>query len=76
VSGTAIWRDGSRPEVRSAIRTGTFDPRTGVLKLEGEAESGDGTVAKYLIEGKLERDTLEGSFSLGSNKGTFMFTRK
>ncbi|PYR94371.1 MAG: hypothetical protein DMF84_06050 [Acidobacteria bacterium] len=77
VSGTAIWRDGSSQETRGPIKTGTFNPRTGAIRLEGEAKRPDtGATASYVIEGKLEKDTLAGTFTFDDRKGNFSFTRK
>ena len=42
LSGTTIWRDGSRYEHSAAIKTGSFDVKTGALRLEGEARKSDG----------------------------------
>jgi hypothetical protein len=76
VSGTAIWRSGSQPEVRSPIKVGTFDPKTGALKIEGEAHGRDGVRAPYVIQGTLANGTLEGTYLFGGSKGRFTFTRK
>jgi hypothetical protein len=77
VSGTAIWRDGPTRESRAAIKTGTFDPKTGVVRLEGETKRPDnGATVPYLIEGKLEQETLAGKFAIDDRKGDFTFTRK
>jgi hypothetical protein len=76
VSGTVIWRESPNRETRAAIKSGTFDTKTGALKLEGAAKGRDGAMAEYVIEGKLDNDTLTGSFTFGDDKGTFKFTRK
>ena len=44
VSGTAIWRGGQR-EQRSPISNGTFDPKSGAFRLEGETSAPTGTPA-------------------------------
>ncbi len=31
--------------------------------------------AKYLIEGKVEKDTISGTFGVGDNNGQFTFTK-
>jgi hypothetical protein len=77
VTGTTIWRSGpDSPERRNPIKTGTFDPKSGALKLEGEGERPDGSSAAYVIEGTLEKDTLSGTFQFGDRNGAFSFTRK
>lgn len=75
VSGTAIWRDGRSHEDRAAIKTGTFDPKTGAFRLVGEAKKPDGAVVQYVIESKVDKDTVAGTFDFGNEKGEFKFTR-
>ncbi|HXM46441.1 MAG TPA: hypothetical protein VN956_01150 [Pyrinomonadaceae bacterium] len=72
VSGTTHWgsADNSSP-----IKTGTFDPKTNALKLEGEAKRPDGTTVQYVIEGKLNKDTLSGTYRFGNDKGDFTFKK-
>lgn len=77
VSGTTIWRNSSTDVSRAPIKTGTFDPETGVVRLEGEAKRPEtGATVRYVIEGKLERDTLAGTYVLDNHKGDFTFTRR
>jgi hypothetical protein len=77
VSGTVIWRDGSTRESRAPIKTGTFDPKTGAVRLEGDAKRPDnGAPVGYVIEGTLEEKTLAGTFTMDDRKGNFSFTRK
>ena len=77
ISGTAIWRQGPSEATRGPIKSGTFDPKTGAVRLEGEAKRPDtGATAKYVIEGKLEKDTLAGTFTFDERKGEFAFTRQ
>jgi hypothetical protein len=59
----------------SPITAGTFDPKTGALKVEGEAKRNNQT-SKFLIEATLEKDALVGTYTVGTEKGTFKFTRK
>jgi hypothetical protein len=75
VSGTTIWRQGS-DERRAAIKTGTFDAKSGALKLEGEVKRADGLTVAYLIEGKIEKDTIVGMFKLGDRAGEFSFKKQ
>ena len=76
VSGTTIWRRGSGYEQRAAIKTGTFDPQSGALKLTGEVKSPEGAVVPYVIEGRIENNTVAGTFDVGGEKGDFRFTRQ
>lgn len=60
----------------AAIKTGTFDPDTGVLKLEGETSGPDGVLAPFVIEGKIAEDKVTGTYKFSENaRGEFTFTR-
>ena len=74
ISGTAIWR-ADEYEHRAPITTGIFEPKTGELKLEGEAKTPDGSLVAYVIEGKIDKDTVTGTFRFGDRTGNFSFTR-
>jgi hypothetical protein len=56
--------------------TGTFDPETGNLKLEGEAQGPNGGTLKFVIEGKIDNEAFRGSFAMGDETGDFTFTRR
>jgi hypothetical protein len=75
VSGETVWRDGSY-EHHAAIKIGSFDAATGVLKLEGEAKRPDGVAVAYAIEGKIQGDTVTGTFKFGDGGGEFTFKRQ
>jgi hypothetical protein len=77
VSGTAIWRSDATEVSRGPIKTGTFDPKTGLVRLEGEAKRPDtGAAGRYVIEGKLDKETFAGTFTFDERKGEFTFTRQ
>jgi len=75
VSGTTIWRHGG-DEQRAAIATGTFDRETGALKLTGDLKNPDGEVVRYVVEGKVDKDIVSGTYSMGEQKGDFRFVRQ
>jgi len=75
VTGTTVWRDGSY-EHSAAIRVGSFDTKTSVLKLEGEANRPDGMAVAYAIEGKIQGDTVTGTYKFGDDGGEFTFKRQ
>lgn len=75
VSGTTIWYQRNSYEHRAAIKAGRFDAKTGALKLEGEGTRPDGVVVVYVIEGKIEKDTVTGTFTFGDDGGAFTFKR-
>jgi hypothetical protein len=74
VSGTVVWYDGPRAG-RAPVEIGTFDPKTGALKLEGTTEGPDGAMLRYVIEGTLDSDTLTGRYTIGAKRGNFSFTK-
>jgi len=75
VTGTTIWRVGDSYAHRAPITAGRFDTQTGALKLEGEATAPDGVTVKYVIEGRIEKDTVAGTFTFGDSGGEFQFKR-
>jgi hypothetical protein len=76
VSGTTIWREGNRYEYQAAIKIGSFNAKTGVLKLEGEGQRPDGIAVAYVIEGKIEKDTVTGTFKFGAASVEFTFKKQ
>ena len=77
VTGTVFWGSPDGPKTQAPIRTGTFDPQSGTLKLQGEAKRPDtGEVAAYVIQGTLSNGTLEGTYTFADRTGNFRFSRK
>lgn len=75
VSGTIRIVNQARKST-APIKTGTFDPTTGALKLEGDAKGPDGVSASFVIEGKIAEDTVTGTYKFAENaQGEFTFTR-
>ena len=74
VTGTIM---AGRPGNLAPIRTGTFDPSTGALKLQGEAKDPDtGAAMPYVIEGKLANGALGVTAAFGGDyKGDFALTK-
>ena len=75
VTGTTIWRKDSYEE-RARIAQGTFESETGRLALTGEARNRDGQLVKYAIDGRIEKNTVSGTYQFGTDKGEFTFTRQ
>ena len=76
VTGTVVWRHrASGYENRVPIKTGTFDPKTQVVKLEGDAKTPEGEPVTYLIEGTIDKNTISGTFKMGERNGQFTFTK-
>ena len=54
----------------------TFDKATGAIMMEAEARGHDGKMAHYMIEGKVEGDSMMGSWNHDQQKGDFKITKK
>jgi len=54
----------------------TFDPKTGAVHLEADAKSRRGATIHYLIDGKVEKTTMTGSWNHDDRKGDFKITKK
>ena len=53
----------------------SFDPKTGVIHMEADASSRGQTV-HYVIDGKVEKGTMTGSWNHDNRKGDFKITKK
>jgi hypothetical protein len=72
---TGVVKTTNRPEV--PLSKGTFDATARTVKLEAEARNQrSGANVKYTIEGKLEGNTLTGSWNHDNTKGDFKLTKK
>jgi hypothetical protein len=64
-----------RPDV--TIKNGTFDPKTGAVHMEADAEGRrGGPGVHFVIDGKLANGTISGSWNHDSTKGDFKLTKK
>jgi hypothetical protein len=76
VAGTAVMRSPSSNEIVAPIKAGSFNGRTGVLKIEGEGTHPDaGTPLRFQIEGKLDGDTLRVTATIGDRTSSRAFNR-
>jgi hypothetical protein len=75
VTGTAYFRQ-RQSTYTTAIERGTFNPKTGALKLESEFTGPQDAIVKYVIEGRVENDTLQVSYAIGGDKGTLTMQRQ
>jgi hypothetical protein len=73
VTGTVQSINYKRPDVM--IQKGTFDPASGAIHLEADAQ-GRGGAIHYVIEGKVMNGTMSGSWDHGTVKGDFKLTKK
>jgi hypothetical protein len=74
VTGTAIWRGGGK-ERPAPITSGTFDPKTGALTIEGNGEGPDGRKGAFRIDGVVTGDVLRGKYTFAGMDGDFAFDR-
>ena len=75
LTGTVYWRHDSDVQ-QSEIKSGSFDTKTNAFAIEGEAPyPPNGPAAKYLIKGKVDKDTIAGTYKVGDNTGEFTFTK-
>jgi hypothetical protein len=75
VTGAAYFRQGNST-YSSAIQAGTFNPRTSTLMLRGEFKGPNDAMVTYLIEGHVEKDTLQVKYAIGANKGMLTMQRQ
>ena len=67
----------SGENVTSAIplQKTTFDPKTGAVHMEADARSRGGVIVHFIIDGKVDKDTMTGTWNHDSRKGDFKLTR-
>jgi hypothetical protein len=66
------------PEGQTAIsiQKGTFDPKTGAVHLEADVKSPrDGEMVHYVIDGKVSKDMMTGSWTHDNRKGDFSISK-
>ena len=73
ITGTVQSINYKRPDVM--IQKGTFDPASGTIHMEADAQGRGGTV-HYVIEGKVMNGMMSGSWDHGTVKGDFKLTKK
>ena len=59
-----------------ALQKCTFDAKTGAIHMEADAKSRRGTDIHYVIDGKVENNTMSGSWNHDNRKGDFKVTKK
>ena len=58
-----------------SIQKGTYDAKTGAVHMEADAKA-RGQVVHYVIDGKLDKGTLSGSWNHDNRKGDFKILKK
>lgn len=59
-----------------ALQKATFDSKTNAVHFEADAKGRRGDDLHYVIDGKLEKGTMTGSWSHDARKGDFKITKK
>jgi hypothetical protein len=54
----------------------SFDAKTGTVHMEADTKNRRGADVHYVIDGKLEKDMLSGSWNHDARKGDFKITKK
>ena len=57
------------------LQKSTFDPKTGTVHMEADASSRGRTI-HYVVDGKVEKGTMSGSWNHDNRKGDFKLTKK
>ena len=59
-----------------AIQKGTFNPATGAVHMEADAPGRGGAAVHYVIDGKVDKGVMTGSWNHDNRKGDFKLTKK
>lgn len=54
----------------------SFDPKTGAVHFEADTKNRRGNPIHYVIDGKVDKGTMTGSWSHDNRKGDFKITKK
>ncbi len=58
------------------IQKATFDAKKGAIHFEADAKNRRGNTVHYVVDGKVEKTTMTGSWSHDARKGDFKITKK
>ena len=59
-----------------ALQNSTFDSKTGAVHMEADARGYGGRSFHYVIDGKVDKNTMTGSWNHDNRKGDFKITKK
>jgi hypothetical protein len=59
-----------------ALQHASFDPKTNAVHFEADAKGRGGQERHYKVDGKLDKNTLSGTWSHESRNGDFKITKK
>ena len=54
----------------------TFDPKTGAIHMEADTKNRRGNPIHYVIDGKVDKATMTGTWNHDDRKGDFKITKK
>jgi hypothetical protein len=54
----------------------SFNPKSGAVHFEADAKGRDGSPIHYIINGRVDKDTMTGTWSHDNRKGDFKITKK
>ncbi len=58
------------------IKNGSFDPNTNTFHMEADSPGPGDRIVHFVIDGKLENNTLTGSWNHDTRKGDFKITKE
>ena len=58
------------------LQKNTFDPKTGAIHMEADAKGRGGQTIHYVIDGKVEKNMMTGSWNHDNRKGDFKITKQ
>lgn len=58
------------------LRKTSFDPKTGAIHMEVDVKGRGGQTIHYLIDGKVEKGSMTGSWNHDARKGDFKLAKK
>ena len=58
------------------VKNGTFDPKTNAFHMEADSPGPGDRIVHFVIDGKLENNTLTGSWNHDARKGDFKITKQ
>ena len=58
------------------LQKSTFDPKTGVIHMEAMAPGRGGSPYHYMIDGKVDKGTMSGTWNHDAYKGDFKITKQ
>jgi len=58
------------------LQKATFNPKTNAVHMECDTKGRRGNDIHYVIDGKVEKDTMSGSWNHDNRKGDFKITKK